>query len=160
MGPLSQRQGGNNHNDTADADIGIDKVLENICGNMLVDVCSERSTDSDTSQSVKITYADRGCYKAIPRPHKCHQKIAEQKICLCHCDIMILIRLGSEKVQDCRRPLHTEKTSHKTAQSTGSDLHLHCWLQLDSIAHKREIQARQNQDCAQHIFQCSFFNPG
>ena len=111
------------NNESADADIDIDDVAEDAIGNMLEDVCTEHRADNDTAQAIKIVDGDRRGEETVVGSYASHHHIANQKIGLRHCHIVLLGRLTLDEIKYGRWALHTEEATHQSAECSCAYLH-------------------------------------
>ena len=100
------------YDESADADIGIDYVAEDAVGDMFEDVSTKYRTDDDTTEAIEIINGDRRSKETVVGSYASHHHIANQKIGLSHCHIVLLCRLTLDEVKYGRRALHTEETAH------------------------------------------------
>ena len=126
---------------TADADIGIDDIAENAVGDMLEDVCAKNRADNDTAESIEIINSNSCSEEAVVGSHTCHHHITNQKIGLSHCHVMLLRRLALDEVKHGGRALHTEETTHQSAQRSCANLNSLRGWQLDLLAEQHEVDA-------------------
>ena len=84
---------------------------------MLEDVGTQHRADDDTAETVDVV----NCYgirkETIVCPHTSHHRVSNKEVSLGHRHIMLLRRLTLDEVKHGRRALHTEETTHQSADS-------------------------------------------
>ena len=143
------------NNESADADIDIDDVAEDAIGNMLEDVCTEHRADNDTAQAIKIVDGDRRGEETVVGSYASHHHIANQKIGLRHCHVMLFRRLTLNEVKHGGRTLHAEEATHQSAECPCADLHFLGRWQFYTSTKQHKVDADQNErhakDAAQNM---------
>ena len=130
---------------TADADIGIDDVAEDAVGDMLENVGTQHRADDDTAEAIEIINCYSGGKKAVVCSHTSHHNVTNQKIGLGHCHIVFLRRLTLDEVKHGRRALHTEETTHQSAQCSCANLYFLRRWQFYALTEQHKVDANQDE---------------
>lgn len=101
--------------------------------------------NEDSGYSVDITYGDRGGEETIVGSCQCHHQIACQEIGLRHRQIAILVWLRTDEIEYGWWSLHSEESSHQSAQCSCRNLHRQRCLYLDALAEEGEVDAHNDQ---------------
>ena len=108
---------------------------------MFENVGTQYCADDDTAKAIKIINGYSGCEEAVVGSNARHHHIANQEIGLCHCHIMLLRWLTLNEVKHGRRALHTEETTHQSAQRSCANLYFLCRRQFYALAKQHEVDA-------------------
>ena len=115
--------------------------------------------DEDSGYSIHITYGDRGGEETIVGSCQCHHQIACQEIGLRHRQIAILVWLRTDEIEYGWGTLHSEESSHQSAQCSCRNLHGQRSLHLDALAEEGEVDAHDDQRNTEQYVQYVIFHP-
>ena len=112
---------------------------------MLEDVGAQHRANDDTAEAIEIINGDSRSEEAVVGSHTSHHHIANQEIGLSHCHIMLLRRLTLDEVQHGWRALHTEESTHQSAQCSCTYLHFFRRWQFNTSTKQHKVDADQNE---------------
>ena len=101
--------------------------------------------DGDTADAITVVHQDGSREKTMIGSYEGHHEVAYQKICLGHGHVVLFCRLALDEIEDGGRTLHPEKSSHQTAERTGTHLYLLGGRQFDALAEQHEVDAGQDE---------------
>ena len=100
------------------ADIGIYDIGEYTVGDMSEGPIAQNHADCYRPEREKIASAYSGSDEAVEASDYGHHSVSDDEVHLCHGHVVFLVRFRCYEIQDCRRSLHAEKTSHYSAQGS------------------------------------------
>ena len=107
--------------------------------------CTNQIADYHTCYAIDVAHGNRRSEESVICPCYGHHDVAHEEIGLRDGKVMLLVFLGIHEVEHCRRPLHTEESSHQSAQCSCCNLHRQRCLYLDALAEEGEVDAHNDQ---------------
>ena len=112
---------------------------------MLEYVGTQHRADDDTAKSIDVVNCNGIRKEAIVCPHTSHHHVSNKEVSLRHRHIMLLCRLTLDEIEYCWWALHTEETTHQSAQRSCVNLNSLRGWQLDFLAEQHEVDANQDE---------------
>ena len=110
---------------------------------MFKNISIQHRADDDAAEAIEIVNGYSSCEETVVGSHTCHHHIANQEIGLSHCHIMLLRRLTLDEVQHGWRALHTEESTHQSAQCSCANLYFLRRWQFYALTEQHKVDANQ-----------------
>ncbi len=136
-----------------DGHIGINNFAKERQGKTLVNLCTERKTENDATNTAEPAIPYRFSQKALTRPENGHKNITNEEIALHHRHVFFFCLAGSYKKENGRRTLHPEEAAHEAGYGAHSYLNREGRLEFNALADKKEIDTDENENNSEDVFQ-------
>ena len=136
------------NDEAADSYVAVYDIREFVAGDAAEGPGAQCGANSNGSQTENITFAYGRSNKAVVGAGKCHHCICYYKIGLDHSHVVHFVGLCRDKIEYCRRAVHSKETAHQATYRACSYLVRQCYPKFYALIQECEPDAYKN---ARHL---------